>query len=105
MNSLKALEDRRSEITLTLDRIEEILKTYDRVYDKKKDSEMKKCHKLMEESKTIAHVATRVEKEITIPKTNEAQKTKERIKKFEDAMKLNQIDLKKESFYYYDTGV
>jgi len=105
MNSLKSLEDRRDEINLTLDRIDEVLRTYEKVYDKKKEAEGKKCHKLMEESKTIAHVATRVEKEITVPKSNEAVKTKERIKKFEDSMKEAQMGLKKESFYYYDTGV
>lgn len=47
MTSLKNLEDRKDEIVLTLDRIEEILKTYDKKYDKKKEAEVKKTHKLM----------------------------------------------------------
>lgn len=37
MNSLKALDERRDDIYLTLDRIEEVLKTYERRYDKKKE--------------------------------------------------------------------
>lgn len=69
MTSLKNLEDRKDEIVLTLDRIEEILKTFEKKYDKKKEAEMKKIHKLMEDTKTVAHVATRIEKEITGPKT------------------------------------
>lgn len=36
MTSLKNLEDRKDELVLTLDRIEEVLKTFDRKYDKKK---------------------------------------------------------------------
>lgn len=36
MTSLKNLEDRKDEIVLTLDRIEEVLKTFDKKYDKKK---------------------------------------------------------------------
>jgi len=45
---------------LTLDRIEEILKTYEKKYEKKKEAEAKKIHKLMEDTKTISHVATRI---------------------------------------------
>lgn len=37
MNSLKALDERRDEIYLTLDRIEEILKTLDKKHEKKKE--------------------------------------------------------------------
>lgn len=66
---------------------------------------MKKCNKLMEDNKTITFVAAKVEKEISGPKTIEAVKTKERIKKFEEHLKEVQVGLKKESFYYYDTGV
>lgn len=59
----------------------------------------------MEESKAVTFVAAKVEKEINGPKTIEAGKTKERIKKFEDHLKEIQVNLKKESFYFYDTGV
>jgi hypothetical protein len=38
MTSLKDLEDRRDEIFLTLDRIEEVLRTYEKKFDKKKES-------------------------------------------------------------------
>jgi dynein heavy chain len=82
MTSLKQLEDRKDEIDLTLDRIEEVLHIYEKKYDKKKELEMKKTHKLMDETKTINHVATRVDKEITGPKNAEAGRTKEKIKKF-----------------------
>ena len=82
MNSLKALDERRDDIYLTLDRIEEVLKTFQRRFDKKKEHEMKKCNKLMDDNKTITFVAAKVEKEISGPKTIEAAKTKERIKKF-----------------------
>jgi len=105
MNSLKALDERRDDIYLTLDRIEEVLKTFERRFEKKKEHEMKKCNKLMEDNKTITFVAAKVEKEISGPKTIEAAKTKERIKKFEEHLKEVQVGLKKESFYYYDTGV
>ena len=44
---------------------------------------MKKVNKLMEENKTITFVAAKIEKEINGPKTIEAGKTKEKIKKFE----------------------
>ena len=37
MTSLKQLEDRREEIELTLDRIEEVLVTYEKKYDKRKE--------------------------------------------------------------------
>lgn len=87
MNSLKALDERRDDIYLTLDRIEEVLKTYEKRYDKKKEHEMKKCLKLMDDNKTITFVAAKVEKEINGPKTIEAGKTKERIKKFEEHLK------------------
>lgn len=87
MNSLKALDERRDDIYLTLDRIEEVLKTYEKRYDKKKEHEMKKCLKLMDDNKTITFVAAKVEKEINGPKTVEAGKTKERIKKFEEHLK------------------
>jgi thermostable 8-oxoguanine DNA glycosylase len=60
MNSLKALDERRDDIYLTLDRIEEVLKTYERRYDKKKEQEMKKCMKLMDDNKTITFVAAKV---------------------------------------------
>lgn len=105
MTSLKQLEERKDEIDLTLDRIEEILQTYEKKYDKRKELEMKKAKKLMEETKTIANMSTRVEKEITGPKTAEAGRTKEKIKKFEEQLKEEQTKLKKESFYYYETGV
>ena len=36
MNSLKQLEEKRDDIFLGLDRIEEVLKTYEKKYDKKK---------------------------------------------------------------------
>ena len=105
MISLKNLDERRDDIYLTLDRIEQTLKTFDRRYDKKKDNEMKKCGKLMEENKTITFVAAKIQKQINGPKTIEAGKTKEKIKKFEEYLKLMQLDLKKKEFYYYDTGV
>lgn len=38
MTSLKDLEDRRDELFLTLDRIEEVLRTYEKKFDKKKES-------------------------------------------------------------------
>lgn len=41
----------------------------------------------MDESKSVTFVAAKVEKEINGPKTIEATKTKERIKKFEDELK------------------
>lgn len=104
MTSLKNLQDRKEEIVLTLDRIEEILKTYEKRYDKKKETEGKKIHKLMEDTKTLSHVATRIQKQITGPKTIEAGRTKEKIKKFEDQLKQFQNNLKKESIYFYETG-
>lgn len=105
MNSLKALDERRDDIYLTLDRIEEVLKTFEKRYEKKKEHEMKKCMKLMDDNKTITFVAAKVEKEINGPKTVEAAKTKDRIKKFEEHLKEVQTGLKRESFYFYDTGV
>lgn len=104
MNSLKDLEDRKDEISLTLDRIEQIYKTYDKKYDKKKENEMKKVHKLMDDIKTNLLVANRVEKQISGPKTVEASRTKDKIKKFEETLKEFQNNLKKDSIYYYDTG-
>ena len=71
------------------------MKTFDKRYEKKKDFEMKKCMKLMDDNKTITFVAAKVEKEINGPKTIEAVKTKERIKKFEDRLKEVQTSLKK----------
>lgn len=104
MVSLKALDEKKDDIVLTLDRLEEIFKVYDKKYGKNKDHEMKKIHKLSDEIKTILHVSTRVDKEITGPKTVEAGRTKEKIKKFEEQLKEYQHNLKKESIYFYDTG-
>lgn len=42
---------------------------------------------------------------MTGPKNVEAIKTKERIKKFEDSTKLYLMEMKKESFFIYATGV
>lgn len=47
MTSLKELDERRDEIFLGLDRIEEVLKTYEKKFDKKKEMEMKKAVKLI----------------------------------------------------------
>jgi hypothetical protein len=62
MMSLKDLEERRDEIFLSMERIEEVLKTFEKKHDKKKEAEMKKSLKLIEDTKTINHIATRVEK-------------------------------------------
>lgn len=56
---------------------------------------MKKCLKLMDDNKTITFVAAKIEKEISGPKTVQAGKTKERIKKFEDHLKEVQLGLKR----------
>lgn len=45
-----------------MERIEEVLKTFEKKHDKKKEAEMKKALKLIEDTKTINHIATRVEK-------------------------------------------
>ena len=50
-------------------------------------------------------MAAKIEKEINGPKNLEAGKTKEKIKKFEEELKLKQLDLKRKEFYFYDTGV
>ena len=104
MTSLKELEERKDEIVLTLDRMEEIFRTFDKKYGKNKDHEMKKVNKLMDETRTIVHVSSRVDKEITGPKTVEAGRTKDKIKGFEEQLKAYQVGLKKESIYFYDTG-
>ena len=77
MTSLKNLDERRDDIYLALDRIEETLKTFEKRHDKKKDGEMKKVNKLMEENKTITFVAAKIEKEINGPKTIEAGKNQD----------------------------
>jgi len=82
MTSLKLLDEKSADIELTLDRVEEVLKTFDKRYDKKKDVEMKKVGKLKEDHRTTSFVAAKVEKEISAPRAAEATKTKERIKKF-----------------------
>lgn len=49
----------------------------------------------MDENKTITFVSAKVQKEINGPKTVEAGKTKERIKKFEEHLKEVQTSLKR----------
>jgi len=46
-----------------------------------------------------------VEKDIQQPKKNESDRTREKIKKFEEMMKEYFNVLKKEAFYTYATGV
>lgn len=60
---------------------------------------------MSEDLKTLTQMATRVDKEIVGPKTTEGVKTKENIKKFEETLKEFNQQLKKRSFYEYDTGV
>lgn len=58
----------------------------------------------MDDMKTNLIVANRVEKQISGPKTIEASRTKEKIKKYEEVLKEFQNNLKKNAIYYYDTG-
>lgn len=82
MTSLKEIEERKEEYALTLDRIEQILKTLDKRYETKKEGELKKTQKLHEDLKTLVQMGTRVDKEINNAKTAESDKTKSNINKF-----------------------
>lgn len=61
--------------------------------------------KSIEDIKQLELMAARVDKEITGSKGTEGAKTKEKIKKLEENLKEYQINLKKENFYQYNTGV
>lgn len=50
-------------------------------------------------------IAQTVEKDISGPVKNETDKTKEKIKKFEEQLKEYLMGLKKEPFYVYKTGI
>ena len=105
MNSLKEIEEKREDSALTLNRIEQILRTLEKKYDNKKELDLKKSQKMTDDLKALVQMATRVDKEIVAPKTTEGVKTKEKIKKFEEQLKEFHLGLKRESFYLYDTGV
>ena len=71
-----------------------------------KEGDIKKCKKLQEEWKNLSKIAIAVKKDIQGPVKTESDKTKDRIKKFEEiTLKEYLMGLKKESFFSYKTGV
>lgn len=90
---------------LTLDESEQTIRTLGTMLDQKKDNDLKNINKLQEDWKNLLKIAQTVEKDISGPVKNETDKTKEKIKKFEEQLKEYLMGLKKEPFYVYKTGI
>nr|SYZ35238.1 PtDNAH9b [Paramecium tetraurelia] len=104
MENLKKISDEKENILLLLDENEQILRTLEK-HDMKKETEIKKVNKMQEEWKNLLKISQTVEKDISGPVKQEADKTKEKIKKFEEQLKEYLQGLKKETFYQYKTGI
>ena len=90
---------------LKLDECEQMIRTLNLLGDTKRESEMKEINKLQEEWKNMLKIAMTVEKDISGPKKQEKDKTKDKIKKFEETLKEYLLGLKKEPFIFYKTGI
>merc|ERR1711974_515875 len=74
-------------------------------HDLPKEGEIRKNARLKEEFDQLQKLSNNVEKEISPNVKQESEKTKANIKRFEEDLKQYYVDLKKESFYSYKTGV
>lgn len=92
------------EIVLKLDCLEESLKMFQE-HGIAKDSQVKQIKKLFDEFVSLKKLAKDIKKEITPLVNNEAEKTINMIKKFEEDLKAYTTELKKRDFYQYKTGV
>jgi len=99
MENLHAINEERHSIMLVLDEIEQMYRSLDKV------EQTKKINKMQEDWKNLLKIAQTVDKDISIPVKNETDKTKDKIKKFEESLKEYFMGLKKESFYIYKTGI
>ena len=99
MENLHAINEERDNIMLVLDEIEQMYRSLDKV------EQTKKINKMQEEWKNLLKIAQTVDKDISIPVKNETDKTKDKIKKFEESLKEYFMGLKKEVFYVYKTGI
>lgn len=90
---------------LVLDESEQTIRTLGQVTEQKKESDLKKINKLQEDWKNLLKIAQTVEKDISGPVKSETDKTKDKIKRFEESLKEYLMGLKKEVFYVYKTGI
>lgn len=104
MENLKEINDKKENLLLVLDENEQLIKALEK-QDHKKESDQKKVNKLQEEWKNLLLIAKTVDKDISGPVKQETDKTKDKIKKFEEILKEYLIGLKKENFYIYKTGI
>lgn len=74
-------------------------------HEMKRETDLKKVQKMQEEWKNLLQIAKTVEKDISGPVKQETDKTKDKIKRFEEVLKEYLIGLKKENFYIYRTGI
>ena len=105
MQNLAEIEEEKESLMLKLDEQQQTIKTLSTVFDIKRETEMNAINKLQEEWKNLLLFATRVDKDILGQKKVEKEKTKEKIKKFEDNLKMHLLELKKKPFYVYKTGI
>ena len=105
MQNLAEIEEEKESVMLKLDEQEQTIRTLSTVFDFKMENDMKLINKLQEEWKNLLLIATRVDKDILGQKKVEKEKTKEKIKKFEDTLKIHLLELKKKTFYVYKTGI
>ena len=102
--NLISVNERRDEIVLTLDSMEQLIKTLDEV-GVNRESDLKRNVRLIDEWRNMEKLATMVEKDIAPYVKIEAEKSKDDIIKFEDELRQYKADIAKESFYIYKTGV
>ena len=102
--NLGLIDEKKDEILLTIDIIEQCLKMLAK-YDIPKDSELSRTKKSKEEWFNLQKMAVTVEKDISNPVKTEAAKTNENLQKFEESLKEHFLGMRKKGYYVYDTGV
>jgi hypothetical protein len=103
-DSVDSVFNLNDEIVLRLDCLDESLRMFQE-HQIAKDSQLKQIKRLFDEWAGLKKLAKDIKKEISPLISNENEKTTNRIKKFEEDLKVYTTDLKKRDFYTYKTGV
>ena len=102
--NLQNIQEKKQNIVLELDVVEESLRMLEK-QEMPRDADMKKVRKAQEEWNNLQKLSQVVEREIQNPVKAESEKARADILKFEESLKDYYVQMKKESFYIYKTGV
>ncbi len=101
---VRVIESRKDEIALKLDVIDEALKLFHK-QGRHKDPDTKKLRDLTKTWNDVQNLAKVTKKEIKSVVEQEQDKTQQKVKSFEEQMKVYASDIKKKEFYFYSSGV